>query len=109
MVLPPEERAARVRASKRLYVERNLEAIRARNSAFKRRPESRLRTRELYRRKREAMAAEGLITLRGPGRPRKYTTRQEYLAARKEQRRAGRASSDESARSTPDDYSPHTR
>ena len=105
MVLPPEERAARVRASKRLYVERKLEAIRARNSAFKQRPESRLRTRELYRRKREAMAAEGLITLRGPGRPRKYTTHEEYLAARREQRQAPSA---ELARSTPDDYSPAT-
>ncbi len=106
MVLPPEERAARVWASKRLYAERNHEAIRARNSAFNLRPETRLRTRELYRRKREAMAAKGLITLRGPGRPRKYTTHEEYLAARREQRRA---SSGESARSTPDDYSPDTR
>ena len=99
MALPPEVREERARESKRLYRDRNREAVRARNSVYKRRPEFRERARELYRLNREAMAAKGLITLRRPGRPRKYASHEEYLAVRRELRRA---SSAESARSTPD-------
>ena len=102
LALLTEERLERVRTSKRLYRERNREAVRARNSVYKRCPASRERARELYRQKRDAMAAEGLITLRGPGRPRKYTTHEAYLAARREQRWALSAESD---RSAPEDYS----
>ena len=69
--LSSPERRQRAADSRRRYRERNRAKVRATNNAYKKRPEVIARLRKQYHAKRQELAAQGLLVLRGVGRPRK--------------------------------------
>ena len=65
-----EERRERAADSRRRYRERNRLKVRDTKTAYKKRPEMIARLRQRYHAKRPELAAQGLLVLRGVGRPR---------------------------------------
>ena len=69
--LSSPERRQRAADSRRRYRERNRKKVRDTNTAYKKCPEVIARLRQRYHAKRQELAAQGLLVLRGVGRPRK--------------------------------------
>ena len=74
-----EERRERAADSRRRYRERNRQKVRDTNTAYKKRPEVIARLRQRYHAKRQELAAQGLLVLRGVGRPKKHDYEQTVL------------------------------
>ena len=74
-----EERRERAADSRRRYRERNRQKVRDTNTAYKKRPEVIARLRQRYHAKRQELAAQGLLVLRGVGRPKTQDYEQTVL------------------------------
>ena len=74
-----EERRERAADSRRRYRERNRQKVRDTITAYKQHPEVIARLRQRYHAKRQELAAQGLLVLRGVGRPKKQDYEQTVL------------------------------